>query len=212
MFTIDKIHLLHAACKLPAPPPLDDRHKPECQNHADHAIFSPGMPHVVQLEQHFGLAPALSDQLGVRVRAIEAKINPLMRAKKQVVAFPGFYSVALCQLNPDRHFVFGDNLQRVGMGGQAIIRQQPNIIGVATKRDPGNGFMTDCPFDMGQAMADLLKVDRLIAEGKRVVIPVTKEGRVSLGCGLAELPYRAPLIYATIEAWFRSLKNIEYVK
>jgi len=205
MFMIDKVQLMHAAMNLGSPRPVE-------RGPNNETIECEGTRYVEQMEQKLKIAPPPGTQFGTRVRMIETKVNPLMGTRKQIVAFPGFYSVALCRLNPDLFFVFGDNMQRVGMGGQAIIRQQPNIIGVATKRDPGTGFMTDCPFDMGQVMTDLMKVERLIAEGKRVVVPITKEGRISLGCGLAELPYRAPLVYATIEAWFRSLKGVEIVK
>jgi hypothetical protein len=203
MYAIEKVRLMHAALNLGAPMARDRALLR--QEDSDCARY------LSMIEQKLGLShPQM--QLGQRIRAVEARVNPLHATKKQIVAFSGHYSAALCLLNPAMFFVFGDNMQRVGMGGQAVIRPQPNIIGVATKRDPGNGFMTDCPFDMGQVMVDLLNVDRHIAEGKRVVVPITKEGRVSLGCGLAELPYRAPLIYATIEAWFRSLKGVETIK
>ena len=205
MFLIDRIKLLHACLGLSAP------RRPEVDMKIG-VVESEAAVYVEQIERHFGLKAPREAQLGTQARVVELEANPLLKSKKQVVAFSGHYSIGLCKLNPDLFFIFGDNMQRVGMGGQAIIRQQPNILGVATKRDPGNGFMHDCPFDMGQVMSDLMQVDKAIAEGKRVVVPITREGRISLGCGLAELPYRAPLIYAMIEAWFRSLKNVETVK
>jgi hypothetical protein len=208
MFTIDKVRLMHVAMNLGSPPPSEGRGNPDLSDVHD----SQGMSYLIQMEQKLGITPPPGAQFDTRVRMLETTLNPLCNTKKQIVAFHGFYSVALCKLNPDLFFVFGDNMQRVGMGGQAVIRQQPNIIGVATKRDPGNGFMSDSPFDMSYVMVDLLEVDRHIANGQRVVVPITKEGRVSLGCGLAELPYRAPLVYATIERWFRSLKGVEIVK
>ena len=37
----------------------------------------------------------------------------------------------------DRYYLFGDNLRRVGMGGQAkSMRGEPNAIGIATKNGP----------------------------------------------------------------------------
>lgn len=38
--------------------------------------------------------------------------------------------------NPDHIFVFGDNLLRVGKGGAAILRDEPNTYGFVTKKAP----------------------------------------------------------------------------
>jgi hypothetical protein len=46
----------------------------------------------------------------------------------------GWYTPDLMELNPDTVFVFGDNARRIGKGGQAIIRDYPNALGIATKR------------------------------------------------------------------------------
>lgn len=40
--------------------------------------------------------------------------------------------------NPTHIFVFGDNLQRWGKGGAAILRDMPNTYGFVTKRAPNN--------------------------------------------------------------------------
>ena len=46
-----------------------------------------------------------------------------------------WYSVKRCQQNPDSLFVFGDNQKdRRGFGGQAVIRNQINAVGIATKK------------------------------------------------------------------------------
>lgn len=44
------------------------------------------------------------------------------------------YTLNLVKGNRDVYFVFGDNLIGEGKGGQAIIREEPNTIGVPTKR------------------------------------------------------------------------------
>ena len=51
----------------------------------------------------------------------------------------GRYSRNTPQQNPNMFFVFGDNLQRSGTGGQAVIRNNPNVIGIPTKVAPGTG-------------------------------------------------------------------------
>jgi hypothetical protein len=41
--------------------------------------------------------------------------------------------------NPEKIYLFGDNLERVGLGGQAaVMRYKPNTIGIATKKAPGS--------------------------------------------------------------------------
>lgn len=40
--------------------------------------------------------------------------------------------------NPDCVFVFGDNLERRGKGGAAILRNEPNTYGFITKKRPRN--------------------------------------------------------------------------
>lgn len=40
--------------------------------------------------------------------------------------------------NPNAYFVFGDNLERQGKGGAAILRDHPSAIGFITKKFPDN--------------------------------------------------------------------------
>lgn len=42
------------------------------------------------------------------------------------------------QAHPNEIFVFGDNLLRVGTGGAAFLRSEPNTYGFVTKRAPNN--------------------------------------------------------------------------
>lgn len=159
------------------------------------------------VETSLGIEPMMG-QLGARIRRAEdAAHNPLggINPKVSLILFGGIYSVDLLRRNPDKIFVFGDNNGRVGKGGQAIIRDEPNALGVSTKVSVDK-FMTDCVPDMGQVCEDLNKVEQLLQRGKRVVIHITPEKRISLGCGLAQLPYRAPRIYGFIEHWFENMK------
>ena len=159
------------------------------------------------VEGVLGLEPSF--QLGKRLRDVEAAVhNPLrgVSAKASLILFGGIYSVELLRMNPDKIFVFGDNNGRVGKGGQAIIRDEPNALGVSTKRSVDH-FMCDTLADMGQVCQDLFQVEQLLDRGKRVVIHITPEKRVSLGCGLAQLPYRAPRVYHFIEHWFEEMKR-----
>lgn len=127
-----------------------------------------------------------------------------------VILFSGWYSPELCRAHRDKVFVFGDNTKGFGKGGQAIIRDEPNAFGVPTKRLPsmaanaffeeGNGDDLNYVLDALANLWGLLRGDP--GEGVKevtVIIPVNSDGKVSLGLERAELPQRAPSIYATIE-------------
>jgi len=100
---------------------------------------------------------------------------------------------------PDALFVFGDNMKRVGMGGQAkACRGEPNAIGIPTKWSPSmfpSAFFKDV--DLARVRPTLDRVfDRLqmhLQSGGTVVLPAD-----GVGTGLAELPTRAPAIHAYI--------------
>jgi hypothetical protein len=126
-----------------------------------------------------------------------------------VILFAGWYSPELCQQHPDKTFVFGDNTRRFGMGGQAIIRNQPNSYGISTKRYPS---MSEASFfaegnerDLQVVLGDIEGVWRLLEQGRTVVIPVTMDRKVSLGLERAELKQRAPSLYALIETHVKEM-------
>jgi hypothetical protein len=122
----------------------------------------------------------------------------------RILYYCGWLTPELCRRHANKLFVFGDNLQRFGMGGQAIIRNEANSFGIATKRLPsmheGSFFFEDKISDMEAVLGDLkalwnyLKLDPHV----QVVIPVTSAGEISLGLERAQLKERAPSIYATI--------------
>lgn len=99
--------------------------------------------------------------------------------------------------NPDVLYLFGDNLQRVGLGGQAReMRGEENAVGVATKRAPGmreGDFFSDADYDEVTPIIyrDIYRARWHHLGGGAVVIPLD-----GLGTGLSELPQRAPRIYA----------------
>ena len=112
------------------------------------------------------------------------------------------------QANPKALYVFGDNVQRVGLGGQADeMRGEPNAIGVATKWTPGAkaaDFFSDADYDKAREIisGDLAPVLAALVRGRCVVIPTD-----GLGTGLSELPTRAPRIFAYLEERIRLCVN-----
>lgn len=123
-----------------------------------------------------------------------------------LILYDGLYTPELLREHPDLKFVFGDNLIRVGKGGQAIIRDEPNALGIATKRSPGEYMVEGSANDMSELAHDMRKAEFWIRR-QGVVIPVTKDGDINIGTGLAALPTRAPTLYAMLQTWLKAMKN-----
>jgi hypothetical protein len=106
------------------------------------------------------------------------------------------YTDADVKANPNTIYIFGDNTKRVGTGGQAQIRNNPNAMGIATKLAPSmeeSAFMTDTDLDNNKAIIDA-DIAKIKATGKSVVLP--KDG---LGTGLAKLQEKAPQTYVYLK-------------
>lgn len=95
-------------------------------------------------------------------------------------------------------FVYGDNNERVGNAGQAIIRHCENAMGIRTKVTPGVrdfDYFTDEDFDKYSKWIDedIEAIKQLYHIGNYTGIVFPKNG---LGTGLAELPFRAPKLFS----------------
>jgi len=119
------------------------------------------------------------------------------------ITFQKFITRQNLRDNPDRFYVFGDNVQRIEFGGQAKeMRDEPNAKGVATKWEPSNrpnAFFNDTLLCRQQVERDLMEVQRQLDRGKTVVVPAD-----GIGTGLARLPFVAPKLNEFINNWFRS--------
>ncbi|QGH74913.1 hypothetical protein MAL1_00167 [Bacteriophage DSS3_MAL1] len=113
------------------------------------------------------------------------------------------------QSNPNVKYLFGDNCVRKGYGGQAKeMRDEPNAIGVATKRTPSNRpgeFFTDDEYEdnIRTIMMDLVPAVDHLRTGGILVIPAD-----GLGTGLSELPARAPKTNAYLVEQLKALESI----
>ena|SRR5687768_10506382 len=103
--------------------------------------------------------------------------------------------------NPDKRYVFGDNVRRIGLGGQAKeMRGEPNAIGVVTKYYPSmapRSFFNDTAECMELVMQDLMVVQNALDQELKVVVPLD-----GIGAGLSRLPELAPRLYDYIVDWF----------
>ncbi len=100
------------------------------------------------------------------------------------------------QNNPDKIFIFGDNDERIGLGGQAKeMRGENNTIGIPTKKTPSSSldsYYTDEEFDLNKKKINYsikLIIDA-IKDGKTIVLPSNY-----VGGGLSDLPNKAPKTY-----------------
>ena len=100
----------------------------------------------------------------------------------------------------DTVYIFGDNLDREGLGGQAAVArpfvEQGKAFGIPTKRHPGmdeGDFFSDRNDEIlfvKRAFAQILQMKQ---EGKKIIF------FPSIGEGRAELPERSPMIHDLIK-------------
>ena len=106
------------------------------------------------------------------------------------------YTNADVRANPNKIYVFGDNTQRKGTGGQAQIRNNENAFGIATKLQPNNSanaFMSDADLQSNKDVIDS-DIAKIKADGRPLVFP--KDG---FGTGLAKLKQKAPQTYSYLK-------------
>jgi hypothetical protein len=122
-----------------------------------------------------------------------------------------YISRADLQANPQSIFLFGDNMQKTGLAGQAAaMRGEPNACGVPTKWRPSRhptAYFTDASFAVPEVRFCIdeafNRAEYWLARDCDVVIPAD-----GLGTGLADLPTRAPKIHAYIESRIQALCNL----
>ena len=110
----------------------------------------------------------------------------------------------IVRANPDKIYLFGDNLQRTGKGGQAVIRDEPNAFGIATKKAPKRddaAFFTDADYDEAIKIIDE-DIQKALNDGRTIVIP-----KAGLGTGRAQLATRAPKINEYLQNRLRNLSK-----
>ncbi len=114
------------------------------------------------------------------------------------------FSVDLVRKNPDKVFLFGDNLKGYGKGGQAIIRDEPNAIGIPTKKAPSmdkTAFFTDAEYTSNKKFID--EAFAKIPRGKTIVVP-----KDNLGTGRAQLKTKAPKTWLYLQEKLKGLKKL----
>jgi DNA polymerase elongation subunit (family B) len=96
---------------------------------------------------------------------------------KPAIEYMNFITRDVMKANPHKVFIFGDNDERYGMGGQAKeMRGEPNAIGIRTKAKASHdetAYYTDLTFDQNKQkiLLDIKNVMDQMKKGKTVVIP-----------------------------------------
>lgn len=109
-----------------------------------------------------------------------------------IQVFNGFWNIDDVVKSPNKIFIYGDNDQRTGLGGQAIIRNEPNTIGIRTKKKPATdrgSYYNDKEFEKNKKkiLEDINKILDELLFGSTIVF---SEG--GYGTDRAKLKERAP--------------------
>ena len=128
---------------------------------------------------------------------------------KTQIRIVDFFDIQMCRKNRNCLFIFGDNEEKWGNGGQAIIRDEPNSFGIPTKKRPfqtPDSYWNDFEYERNRKIIDkyfgFLECE--IRKGKYKYIIFPKDG---LGTGLAALPKKAPRTFQYLNNRIKSLMD-----
>ena len=111
------------------------------------------------------------------------------------------YTDADVKANPNKIYIFGDNTQRTGKGGQAQIRGNRNAMGIATKFKPDtteDSYFNDDTIseNISDIDSDIESIKTRLENNPTFTLVFPKDG---LGTGLAKLKEKAPKTYAYLK-------------
>ena len=120
------------------------------------------------------------------------------------------WSIQDAEAHPYRVFIFGDNCQKRGTGGQACIRYSSvkNAYGIPTKKLPTmneDAFFTDDEYEQ-----NIKIIDEAIAKipiYQFIEIAILKDG---LGTGLAQMPTKCPKTFKYLQEKIKEF--VDYYK
>jgi predicted NAD-dependent protein-ADP-ribosyltransferase YbiA (DUF1768 family) len=137
-----------------------------------------------------------------RLNALKAEWDNKLKPFKSSSSFETVkrYSVEDLRNNPDKIYIFGDNTEGWGKGGQAIVRDESNAFGISTKDSPTQ-FMSDNNFEANKAKIDA-DIAAIKADGRPIVFP--EDG---IGTGRADLKNKAPKTWNYLEEQINELRG-----
>lgn len=136
------------------------------------------------------LEPGMSDN--PKKNTTQTEVSTQEKSVSANVEVVDRYSDADVKSNPDKIYVFGNNVNDTGKKGQAIIRDNENAFGIVTKMKPAtdkSAYFYDTKLEANKKAIDI-DIQEIKEDGRTVVFP--KDG---LGTGLAKLKEKAPKTY-----------------
>jgi hypothetical protein len=124
--------------------------------------------------------------------------------------FVHFWDVKDCKESPDSLFIYGDNDIKRGSGGQAVIRNCINSIGIPTKKYPSyknEAYYTDTEYTENRRKI-LHAIERIIIASvryKELIFPMN-----GFGTGLSRLQEKAPKTLQFLNEVIKEIFGIEY--
>ena len=118
-----------------------------------------------------------------------------MPVKTTLIETMDIFTEEIVKANPNKLFVFGDNILRYGKGGQAVIRDLPNTLGIVTKRAPDtndSAYFSDAIDEMKELDWDIAKLSMLRSSKVFTHIVFPSKG---LGTGRAQMKSKSPMLY-----------------
>ena len=118
-----------------------------------------------------------------------------MPVKTTLIETMDMFTEEIVKANPNKLFIFGDNMLRYGKGGQAIIRDLPNTLGIVTKREPRTGksaYFSDAEDEMDVLLQDIRKLWLISRCNTFTHIVFPTKG---LGTGRAHMKSKSPILY-----------------
>ena len=118
-----------------------------------------------------------------------------MPTTKTLIETMDMFTEEIVKNNPNKLFVFGDNMLRYGKGGQAIIRDLPNTLGIVTKRAPRTdefAYFSDADDEMDAMLQDIRKLYLINRCNVFTHIVFPTKG---IGTGRAHMKSKSPMLY-----------------
>lgn len=109
--------------------------------------------------------------------------------------FKGFWTIEDVTTSRNKIFIYGDNDMQIGLGGQAVIRNESNTLVIRTKKSSdiqNDAYYTDSEFEDNKKkiLRDIKKISDELLFGAIIVFSDS-----GYGTGLAKLKEKAPNTY-----------------
>lgn len=129
---------------------------------------------------------------------------------KKIKIFKGYWKIDHVKNDIDKIYVFGDNDLRIGKGGQAIIRDLDNSMGIRTKKGPSKksaAFYSDDNIESNREKIreDILNIKYQSLLKKKTIV-LSNGG---YGTGLSNLKEKAPQTFEFLNKLLSSYFNFD---